>query len=73
MPHAALWVVQQNLCLTRRYLSRSFNAARGFVGGAAHPQMGAHADALSVSMPHAALWVVQRSLHRLYHSRDYAK
>ena len=35
MPHAALWVVQQDT-LQKRFLQwRSFNAARGFVGGAA--------------------------------------
>ena len=74
-----------------------FNAARGFVGGAASLAKDVQSTArefqcrtrlcgwynpfsasevfcdVEVSMPHAALWVVQRSLHRLYHSRDYAK
>ena len=58
-----------------------FNAARGFVGGAAQAERNPQPDRHSVSMPHAALCVVQphphdvpfRSLHRLYHSRDYAK
>ena len=58
MPHAALWVVQ--LLPSRLHISAvpRFNAARGFVGGAATHR----ADATSrvpVSMPHAALWVVQ--------------
>ena len=52
--------------------SLGFNAARGFVGGAADDESIIN-DTIDVSMPHAALWVVQRSLHRLYHSRDYAK
>ena len=38
--------------------SWSFNAARGFVGGAAIKRMFEIAMSL-VSMPHAALWVVQ--------------
>ena len=35
MPHAALWVVQQLWNLHWRIRFSSFNAARGFVGGAA--------------------------------------
>ena len=35
MPHAALWVVQQGLPLIDIMRKHSFNAARGFVGGAA--------------------------------------
>ena len=38
---------------------RCFNAARGFVGGAARNQSWAF-SLDTVSMPHAALWVVQR-------------
>ena len=34
MPHAALWVVQRH-CGTAEGKPRGFNAARGFVGGAA--------------------------------------
>ena len=36
-----------------------FNAARGFVGGAAVLENVSPAD-IDVSMPHAALWVVQQ-------------
>ena len=35
MPHAALWVVQQNSDRKRKHRRNGFNAARGFVGGAA--------------------------------------
>ena len=35
MPHAALWVVQRPTGLTESSSLSSFNAARGFVGGAA--------------------------------------
>ena len=35
MPHAALWVVQQEVFLMGAALEFCFNAARGFVGGAA--------------------------------------
>ena len=35
MPHAALWVVQQHNCRRRARGRVCFNAARGFVGGAA--------------------------------------
>ncbi len=35
MPHAALWVVQQSSGSTPNSSERCFNAARGFVGGAA--------------------------------------
>ena len=36
MPHAALWVVQPGAGHPTLAASRSFNAARGFVGGAAN-------------------------------------
>ena len=36
-----------------------FNAARGFVGGAASTMKNVMIKHLGVSMPHAALWVVQ--------------
>ena len=60
MPHAALWVVQQVLLCRQLWNLHCFNAARGFVGGAAGQTQPAqwHPE---VSMPHAALWVVQRS------------
>ena len=35
MPHAALWVVQQIDTYVKKFAEESFNAARGFVGGAA--------------------------------------
>ena len=35
MPHAALWVVQLRSTLNGRCADMGFNAARGFVGGAA--------------------------------------
>ena len=35
MPHAALWVVQPDKKSNIKYLLHCFNAARGFVGGAA--------------------------------------
>ena len=35
MPHAALWVVQRNGGFQNGENEGSFNAARGFVGGAA--------------------------------------
>ena len=35
MPHAALWVVQQSGVLNIINANNGFNAARGFVGGAA--------------------------------------
>ena len=58
MPHAALWVVQLQLGSGLVVLPFCFNAARGFVGGAA--VMIANATTMvEVSMPHAALWVVQ--------------
>ena len=37
---------------------RRFNAARGFVGGAARTARSGNPER-KVSMPHAALWVVQ--------------
>ena len=47
----------------RRMATGGFNAARGFVGGAALSDVADNAD-VDVSMPHAALWVVQpMSLH----------
>ena len=58
MPHAALWVVQQARRSQGRDSRRGFNAARGFVGGAAMGVARGRA-LLLVSMPHAALWVVQ--------------
>ena len=39
MPHAALCVVQQSLARMRLKLGVCFNAARGFVGGAARPDV----------------------------------
>ena len=36
MPHAALWVVQHTQYLFSYFPLTSFNAARGFVGGATH-------------------------------------
>ena len=35
MPHAALWVVQRRSAIRSGLFLRRFNAARGFVGGAA--------------------------------------
>ena len=35
MPHAALWVVQHSFVLSQIEREARFNAARGFVGGAA--------------------------------------
>ena len=35
MPHAALWVVQLDTVWAEAYERGRFNAARGFVGGAA--------------------------------------
>ena len=59
MPHAALWVVQRRSgCKYPHHVIR-FNAARGFVGGAAAMLGPLHAARDLVSMPHAALWVVQ--------------
>ena len=58
MPHAALWVVQLEVYAYEAFERRGFNAARGFVGGAATMFAGLKARDL-VSMPHAALWVVQ--------------
>ena len=58
MPHAALWVVQLHPPAWRGNSFPRFNAARGFVGGAAVPCCHLP-QRISVSMPHAALWVVQ--------------
>ena len=60
MPHAALWVVQHSRSYETNRSPSSFNAARGFVGGAAEMQE-TRTLIDQVSMPHAALWVVQRS------------
>ena len=58
MPHAALWVVQLLSCGSNPSNNNCFNAARGFVGGAAaNSVLIFHVS--KVSMPHAALWVVQ--------------
>ena len=59
MPHAALWVVQRQNCIRRDRCRESFNAARGFVGGAANTGGVGCTHRRVVSMPHAALWVVQ--------------
>ena len=59
MPHAALFVVQQYSSILRLIEVARFNAARGFVGGAAIYNAYIHHEFESVSMPHAALWVVQ--------------
>ena len=59
MPHAALWVVQQNYGESPIMNIVGFNAARGFVGGAAFI-CSKYVCSSRVSMPHAALWVVQR-------------
>ena len=63
MPHAALWVVQQNYGESPIMNIVGFNAARGFVGGAAFI-CSKYVCSSRVSMPHAALWVVQlQSFH----------
>ena len=60
MPHAALRVVQQDREVCMPAVQQSFNAARGFAGGAARPHgLWLHHPCI-VSMPHAALWVVQQ-------------
>ena len=59
MPHAALWVVQLSMIAKRTKYQRCFNAARGFVGGAAWMCASGTRLTFPVSMPHAALWVVQ--------------
>ena len=61
MPHAALWVVQQLHKQKEKQGLRSFNAARGFVGGATETATKA-VTFMNVSMPHAALWVVQHDM-----------
>ena len=61
MPHAALWVVQLIATIIGGWARFSFNAARGFVSGAAQIREEFN-DFLFVSMPHAALWVVQRGM-----------
>ena len=72
MPHAALWVVQPISTRVIRH-SLAFQCRTRLCGwcNPEHSYVGQYVGV--VSMPHAALWVVQRSLHRLYHSRDYAK
>ena len=59
MPHAALCVVQRQRQSKPQFLPCCFNAARGFVCGAAEI-LSNSAPAFKVSMPHAALCVVQR-------------
>ena len=59
MPHAALWVVQPRVRDASGSGRHCFNAARGFVGGAATDDGAQWLRRLRVSMPHAALWVVQ--------------
>ena len=61
MPHAALWVVQQAKEIQIVNDHHGFNAARGFVGGAARMNLKCQ-HATKVSMPHAALWVVQQKV-----------
>ena len=39
MPHAALWVVQQSVEVINSTERFGFNAARGFVGGAANKNL----------------------------------
>ena len=58
IPHAALWVVQLEDFRGIKECAWSFNAARGFVGGAALTAEDFN-TMYDVSMPHAALWVVQ--------------
>ena len=60
MPHAALWVVQPVGTGGIHMGIYGFNAARGFVGGAAMQIVNTTPHEINVSMPHAALWVVQR-------------
>ena len=60
MPHAALWVVQLTTLVVSSGAQSGFNAARGFVGGAARKNRRSQKGHMRVSMPHAALWVVQR-------------
>ena len=59
MPHAALWVVQHGSRACDGLAGHGFNAARGFVGGAAKVRGFGRGLLNEVSMPHAALWVVQ--------------
>ena len=62
MPHAALLVVQAGILFLFPNFSLSFNAARGFVGGARqNPEN--NITETTVSMPHAALLVVQATSH----------
>ena len=63
MPHAALWVVQQCRCQRLSYMLQSFNAARGFVCGAASHFRRSQGSS-DVSMPHAALCVVQPPIRK---------
>ena len=58
MPHAALLVVQGQMLVSRLKKHGSFNAARGFVGGASCV-LNKFNYLTTVSMPHAALLVVQ--------------
>ena len=66
MPHAALWVVQLHHGIRCRSGYQGFNAARGFVGGAATKEKILMTHSLWVSMPHAALWVVQPRRSQLF-------
>ena len=65
MPHAALWVVQPKGRSAEDEDDQCFNAARGFVGGAAKGAISC-LIVFSVSMPHAALWVVQPRRSQLF-------
>ena len=62
MPHAALLVVQRVSPVKGSVRRERFNAARGFVGGAAERRSTMETVG-QVSMPHAALLVVQLCLH----------
>ena len=55
MPHAALWVVQHATVVGVEARQRRFNAARGFVGGAARCRGACRTLCAGVSMPHAAI------------------
>ena len=55
MPHAALWVVQRRFGSPILGTPRCFNAARGFVGGAARCRGACRTLCAGVSMPHAAI------------------
>ena len=61
MPHAALYVVQPELCGGTENVSPGFNAAHSIVCGATREEMPLLRK-IPVSMPHAALYVVQHHL-----------